>query len=670
MSKYSFNIQKFAESVGQDIVQGAQAGLAAAVPKAKPALQQKVNDYTNIRNGLEKHVDEEVRLVPGANPDATKKMLMGTASVESNYGINPKANGNVFQLDPAALNEIQSNRHPKLNELKSHILKQTGIDINNTPQSKLTSDPRYSALSARLYYAINPAPIPDTRAGRAAMWKSNYNTGAGKGTINAYLQRTNPTLSQAAPVPAAVQQNGLPAPIPKVAYALQPYQERVLDKLDNTDALLVWHGMGSGKSLGALAAGEKFKRPVSIVGPAALRETFPREKEKWKTKQDINVSTYNKPANIKNSILVFDEAHRMGGEGTERSTLPEKMRGYKTLFMTGTPIRNRPDELIPLMKGLGITQYTNPKAFNEHFIEPADTNRTWLKGLIGSNGPAEPEIRNKSDLVNLFKGKVDYHENTHEGYPSVEESDIQVEMTPEQVAAYKMAMRGSPDLAYKIRHGIAPNKSESTRMNAFLSAPRQISNTPVDYNTSAKDTDAPKINRAVAEIQKRLGTDKNYRGVTYSTYLGHGLLPLAAALKSHNIKYGLFTGEEPIKQKKQVIDDYNKGNLKQLLISGAGAEGLDLKGTKLMQILEPHWNDPLLDQVKARAIRYMSHAALPENERNVEVQNYESILPETGYLWWKGREKSSDEYMDELAAKKARLNNQFLTALQEASDEV
>ena len=95
-----------------------------------------------------------------------------------------------------------------------------------------------------------------------------------------------------------------------------------------------------------------------------------------------------------------------------------------------------------------------------------------------------------------------------------------------------------------------------------------------------------------------------------------------------------------------------------------------MKGTKLMQILEPHWNDPLLDQVKARAIRYMSHAALPENERNVEVQNYESILPETGYLWWKGREKSSDEYMDELAAKKARLNNQFLTALQEASDEV
>ena len=366
--------------------------------------------------------------------------------------------------------------------------------------------------------------------------------------------------------------------------------------------------------------------------------------------------------------MVFDEAHHMGGDGTERSTYPGKLSGYKTLFMTGTPIRNHPDELIPLMRGLGISQYANRKQFNDHFIEPADTDRTWIKGLFGMNGPEESTIKNKQELINLFKGKVDYYENSKEGFPSTTESDIKVEMTPEQISAYKMAMEGAPGLWYKVKHGISPNHSDAKKMNAFLSAPRQISNIPGDYNTSSTEADAPKINRAVEEIRKRLDADKNYRGVTYSTYLGHGLLPLAAALKKQNVSTGLFTGEEPPKMKKQVVEDYNTGKIKQLLISGSGAEGLDLKGTKLMQIMEPHWNDPLIDQVKARGVRYHSHDMLPENERNVEIQNYQAILPETGHLWWKNREKSSDEYMAEMAKRKERLNQQFLQALQEASD--
>ena len=204
-------------------------------------------------------------------------------------------------------------------------------------------------------------------------------------------------------------------------------------------------------------------------------------------------------------------------------------------------------------------------------------------------------------------------------------------------------------------------------MNAFLSAPRQISNIPGDFNTSAGDKDAPKLVRAVQEIRNRIKADPNYRGVTYSTYLGHGLLPMQTQLMG--VPTGVFTGEDSARRKTDLVEAYNSGKIKQLLLSGSGAEGLDLKGTKLMQILEPHWNNPLLDQVKARAVRYMSHAALPENERKVEIQNYQATLPETGWWLWKNREKSSDVYMDEIAKQKEHLNNQFLSALQEASDE-
>lgn len=141
-------------------------------------------------------------------------------------------------------------------------------------------------------------------------------------------------------------------------------------------------------------------------------------------------------------------------------------------------------------------------------------------------------------------------------------------MTPKQIAAYEMALSGEPSLAYKIKYGIAPDKEDSRKRNAFLSAPRQIANIPGEYNTSATAKDAPKLTRAVSEIKAHIASDPNYRGVTYSNYLKHGLVPLAARLQG--IPYGMFTGKESDRKKKQIVTDYNTGKIKQLLLSGAG----------------------------------------------------------------------------------------------------
>jgi hypothetical protein len=52
-----------------------------------------------------------------------------------------------------------------------------------------------------------------------------------------------------------------------------------------------------------------------------------------------------------------------------------------------------------------------------------------------------------------------------------------------------------------------------------------------------------------------------------------------------------------------------------------------LKGTKLIQVLEPHFNQSKITQVVGRGARYGSHAHLPENERKVHVEHYQSVLP-------------------------------------------
>lgn len=451
---------------------------------------------------------------------------------------------------------------------------------------------------------------------------------------------------------------------------LQEHQQRTINKLKNQDALLVYHGLGSGKTLTGLAAAEQLKMPLTVMGPASLKTNFAREKAKHGIKADVETFTYNKPPVSSKGVMVYDEAHRVGRLGTQRSQYPDYIKGKKTMFLTGTPIRNDPSELIPLMRGLGIKVNKDPNQFNEEYIAKIRKSPGFFARVFRGVEPGiEYRAKNLDKLKKQLKGKVDYYKPSAEGYPTTNESTIKVEMSKEQEAAYDMALKQNPSLRYKVQHGIAPSKTESKQMNAFMTATRQIGNYPGGYNTSASiERDAPKITRAAKEIEQRYKTDKNYKGVTYSAYIKHGIDPLETQLKSRGIPYSRYTGEMTQKEKDEAIKSYNSGSIKHLLISGAGGEGLDLKGTKLLQTLEPHWNEPQLSQVKGRAVRYKSHEALPEKERNVEIQNFVAIPREHGFIF-KDRKMGTDEYLEMLSSHKKKLNDEFLNALKEVGSE-
>lgn len=69
---------------------------------------------------------------------------------------------------------------------------------------------------------------------------------------------------------------------------------------------------------------------------------------------------------------------------------------------------------------------------------------------------------------------------------------------------------------------------------------------------------------------------------------------------------------------------YNEGATRVLLLSAAGGEGLDLKETDEVHVMEPHWNDPVVQQVIGRAVRFRSHA---DTRTVVRVLRYCSVLP-------------------------------------------
>ena len=70
----------------------------------------------------------------------------------------------------------------------------------------------------------------------------------------------------------------------------------------------------------------------------------------------------------------------------------------------------------------------------------------------------------------------------------------------------------------------------------------------------------------------------------------------------------------------------NGENVKVVIISVAGSEGLDFKNIRQVHILEPWYNMNLLEQIIGRAIRNCSHKRLPFSQRNVELYLYGSLL--------------------------------------------
>ena len=121
---------------------------------------------------------------------------------------------------------------------------------------------------------------------------------------------------------------------------------------------------------------------------------------------------------------------------------------------------------------------------------------------------------------------------------------------------------------------------------------------------------------------------------------------------------------------------------KVIAITGAGAEGISLKGVRQVHIMEPYWNMVRLDQVKGRAIRICSHADLPVDERNVSIYTYVTYFtqaqirgPAAGSasgqvdytILTADRNETSDEKVFNVSMRKQKINEGLLKIMKEAS---
>ena len=168
--------------------------------------------------------------------------------------------------------------------------------------------------------------------------------------------------------------------------------------------------------------------------------------------------------------------------------------------------------------------------------------------------------------------------------------------------------------------------------------------------------------------------------------------------------YGLYTGTETVEEKEILRKIYNGewhdipdsiGNvlkskyrnnnmgevIKVFMITSSGSEGINLRNTRYVHLVDPYWHPVRSEQVIGRARRICSHKDLPLALQTVEVFVYLMVFTEAQLksdeaieLKRKDLSKSiphipltSDQYLFELSELKAKLTRELTDAIKESA---
>ena len=437
---------------------------------------------------------------------------------------------------------------------------------------------------------------------------------------------------------------------------------------------------GTGKTITAINAAEWLRiqdlvKHIFVITPKSLLENFKSGFRTCYKKENVpkeyKLYTYTRfsrdPFSISpyRTLVIVDEAHNLRQPHSKRSkTIARLVQQSEYAFLlTATPFVNFPSDISNLINIVSRPDEppmpTSFKEFRQMFIE-------------NPNG--------KQSYIQHVKNKIITYTPNESTKPQVTPHVIGVMLLPEQIRTIyqiqkkKLSQSQLNQLSSMFYSNNQDNTSEEildpVRFNAFLTRVRQVSNVFVSIDQI--DQLAPPPNNPISTVCgpkiERL-VNRAVRGpkpvIIYSAFKGTGVDVVKICLEKAGVpsrQIFTFSGQLTINQRKKLVDDYNHGQIKYLLITKAGAEGISLRGTRQIHILEPDWNMENIKQVIGRGVRINSHTFLPPEQRHVDVYYWLGIVPkEREYVL------VPDPYIYRIATQKQKLNQMFQEYNQEAS---
>lgn len=342
---------------------------------------------------------------------------------------------------------------------------------------------------------------------------------------------------------------------------------------------LIGDEMGLGKTVEAIAAmahlhseGAKY---FEVVCPASVLINWCREIAQhselkpyqvhgsdrktqlanWARKGGVAVTTYETikiltlPSGIKLDMLVADEAHYAKNPEAQRTQALRKLthRANKVLFMTGTPLENRLDEMRNLIS------YLQPE------IATGLTTMDYLTGPDRFRQRIAPVYlrRNREDVLNEL--------------PALVQMEEWIDFGSTEAQSYRIAVEGG--------HFMQMRRVAWTGGSAATS---------------------PKLNRLLEICED---AEVNDRKIVIFSFFRDVITTISQALGEHSLEP--ITGSVSPVRRQQIIDDFTKAPAGTALVCQiqAGGVGLNIQAASVVILCEPQIKPALETQAISRAYR-------------------------------------------------------------------
>jgi hypothetical protein len=187
---------------------------------------------------------------------------------------------------------------------------------------------------------------------------------------------------------------------------------------------------------------------------------------------------------------------------------------------------------------------------------------------------------------------------------------------------------------------------------------------PLNLSKDSLTTLSPKLLHLLENIEDGDGLHLVYSEVSCDIIKqileknGFSQFKLKEEEKEDKKRFIMFSDIKDEKEKEMMLNAYNGSAAKVFIISATDAEGISLKNTRFVHIVEPPESTTRIDQVVGRARRLCSHNDLPKDLQTVNAYLYISTMKDSTTI---------DEEIYEKANKRDNINKQILQAIKETA---
>ena len=400
----------------------------------------------------------------------------------------------------------------------------------------------------------------------------------------------------------------IPAP-PGLSYL--PYQKAgIAYAIKRRDALIA-DEMGLGKTIQAIGTinADPSAQRILVVCPASLKLNWQREAEKWLVEKRpiivvsggktveipagpvvvvVNYEVVGKHPELQKGwdIAIFDESHYLKNPKAARTKEGLGISAKRRLFLTGTPIMNRPIELFPILESVGI--FGNYWKFAERYCDLQQTrygvdvsgasNLSELQGILREKIMVR---RLKKDVLTELPAKIRQ----------------QIVLDPEgrdEKAAIKAELEVLKT-AKKAKEALKNDKNNQEIKGIYLNSLSEIAK-------ARHSTTLVKVPRVVERVQELLESGEARKIIVFAHHRD-----VIDALKSGLSAFSpvSLTGEDSLEARQQAVDRFQTDPSCRVFIASIRAAGVGITLTAASTVIfaELDWTPSALSQAEDRAHR-------------------------------------------------------------------